>query len=144
MIGDDDEADVLVDNSKFERVDMEERDFFLQGKECAERGTLVTTTCQQYQVVVAANGENVRAKQKVRRALFFLQSLDPMQRKKIGALVRIDWLEMRGGGDRYRSAQRALVRTDRTLLPQNIQTEDAVIEALHRFDDVPTQIRWVS
>ena len=60
--------------------------------------------------------------------------------RPFGALVHIDWLEMKSGSKAHRIAARALLITDQEteflgVLPSKRKLASVVIRALHDFDD---------
>ena len=65
-------------------------------------------------------------------------------------MVHLDWIEIKRGTDAFKAAHRALIfRDDLTSFlggaPSNRKTKEVVLEAVHRFDDVPPIIRrWWS
>ena len=67
-----------------------------------------------------------------------------------GAMMHMDWIEIKRNTPAFRAAQRALVCTDELTnflggFPSNFKTTEAVIEFVHRFDNVPPEIRrWWS
>ena len=61
-------------------------------------------------------------------------------------MVHLDWIEIKRDTQAYRVAQRALIITDGFTkflggFPSNRKTREVVVEAIHRFDDVPLAIR---
>ena len=63
-----------------------------------------------------------------------------------GALVHMDWIEIRRGSKAAASAARALVITDDLtgfigVFPSHTKEADAVVEMIHRYDNVPPEIR---
>ena len=63
-----------------------------------------------------------------------------------GAMVHLDLIEIKRDTQAYRVAQRALIITDEFTkflggFPSNRKTREVVVEAIHRFDDVPPAIR---
>ena len=67
-----------------------------------------------------------------------------------GAMMHLDWIEIKRNTPAFRAAQRALVCTDEITsflggFPSNFKNKEAVIEFVHRFDNVPPEIRrWWS
>ena len=67
-----------------------------------------------------------------------------------GAMVHLDWIEIKRGTDAFKAAHRSLIFTDDLTsflggAPSNRKTKEVVLEAIHRFDDVPPIIRrWWS
>ena len=104
---DDDDADVMADGSKFERVERdakeEERDFIVQG-----RSSLTEHLSLHLPKILGCAscewGRRARKPKRVRQSFCF-EITGP------GAVETPDWLEMRGS-DAYRSAQRVLEGTD--------------------------------
>ncbi|CAK0884153.1 unnamed protein product [Prorocentrum cordatum] len=70
--------------------------------------------------------------------------------KLFGAMVHIDWPEIRRGTQGVKTAQRALMLTDDLTVflgagPSNSKEAGVVVELIHRCDDVPPAIRrWWS
>ena len=63
-----------------------------------------------------------------------------------GAMLHIDWIEIKRNTQAFRAAQRALVCTDDLTnfsggFPSNTKTKETVIEFVHRFDSTPPEIR---
>jgi len=67
-----------------------------------------------------------------------------------GALLHLDWIEIRRGSSAARSASRALVLTDDLthfmgIFPSHAKDADTVVEFVHRFDETPPVVRrWWS
>ena len=82
--------------------------------------------------------------------MFFAVSGPDAVDEPFGALVHLDWLEMRRLSEAYRTTQRALIFTDDLTqfiggFPSNPKTKDVVVEAAHRYDATPPAIRrWWS
>ena len=63
-----------------------------------------------------------------------------------GALTHMDWIDIKRDTPAYRTARRALMLTDDQTAflgasPSDSKEADAVIEAVHRFDNVVPEIR---
>ena len=57
-----------------------------------------------------------------------------------GALIHLDWIEVKRNTAAFRAARRALVFTDDLTKflggsPSNSKTKEVVVEVVHRFDD---------
>ena len=68
------------------------------------------------------------------------------EKKPFGALVHMDWIEVKRHTPASRSAKRALIITDDITrfmggFPSNWKNAEVVIEAVHRFDEIPPEIR---
>ena len=67
-----------------------------------------------------------------------------------GAMMHLDWIEIKRNAQAFRAAQRALVCTDDLTtfsggFPSNTKIKGAVIGFVHRFDSTPPEIRrWWS
>ncbi|CAK0824602.1 unnamed protein product, partial [Prorocentrum cordatum] len=70
--------------------------------------------------------------------------------RPFGAMLHIDWLEIRRGAQAFKTAQRALMLTDDLTMflgagPSNSKEASVVVELIHRHDEVPPTIRrWWS
>lgn len=68
--------------------------------------------------------------------------------RPFGALLHMDWLQMRKGSRAFTTAQRALIMTDDLTsylgaAPADSKTPEVVIEAVHHYDEaVPEVRRW--